>query len=164
MNGTEVEVLLRTALAALLGYVIGAERQYVSNRPAGTSTFSLVSMSSALIAAFAYQSFDVAGASRVIANVLVGVGFLGGGMIVKDLVHIRGLTTAAGMWAMASAGIVIGSGHYFLGVAISLLVLLLFSAEHLDPFIRARLARWLPVASPDPEQSQGTDEPPTKER
>ncbi len=59
-------------------------------------------------------------------------------MIVKDLVHVRGLTTAAGTWAMASAGIVIGAGHYALGVAVSVLVLYLFGAEHVSHFVRGK--------------------------
>jgi len=128
-------------MAAALGYVVGAEREYIAHREAGTSTFSLVSLSSALVTAAAFLLFDPTGASRIVANVLVGVGFLGGGMIVKDLVHVRGLTTAAGTWAMASAGIVVGAGHYALGVAVSVLVLALFSAEHLDHFVRARFSR-----------------------
>jgi putative Mg2+ transporter-C (MgtC) family protein len=139
MSGVEWDILLRAVIAALLGYVVGAEREYIAHREAGTSTFSLVSMSSALVTAAAFLLFDTTGASRIVANVLVGVGFLGGGMIVKDLVHVRGLTTAAGAWAMASAGVVIGAGHYALGVAASVLVLLLFSAEHLDHVVRARL-------------------------
>ncbi len=145
MSGAELEVLLRAVVAGLLGYVVGAEREYVAHREAGTSTFSLVSMSAALVTALASLVFDTAGASRVIANVLVGVGFLGGGMILKHSTHIRGLTTAAGMWAMASAGIVIGSGHYVLGVAVSLVVLLLFGLEHLEPFIGAWLGRRVPT-------------------
>ncbi len=145
MTGADWEVFLRVVVAGLLGYVVGAEREYIAHREAGTSTFGLVSLSSATITAAAFLLFDPTGASRVVANVLVGVGFLGGGMIVKDLVHVRGLTTAAGTWAMASAGIVIGSGHYALGVAASLLVLLLFSAEHLDPFVRARFGGLRPA-------------------
>jgi putative Mg2+ transporter-C (MgtC) family protein len=139
MTGPELDVLGRAVLAGLLGYVVGAEREYIAHREAGTSTFGLVSMSAALVTALAFLLFDVPGASRIIANIMVGVGFLGGGMIVKDLVHVRGLTTAAGMWAMASAGIVIGSGHYGLGLAVSFVVLVLFSAEHLDNFIHKRL-------------------------
>jgi putative Mg2+ transporter-C (MgtC) family protein len=139
MSGLEWEIAVRAVVAALLGYVVGAEREFIAHREAGTSTFSLVSLSSAMVTAAAFLIFDETGASRVVANVLVGVGFLGGGMIVKDLVHVRGLTTAAGTWAMATAGIVIGSGHFALGIVASLLVLLLFSAEHLDHFIRDRL-------------------------
>jgi putative Mg2+ transporter-C (MgtC) family protein len=138
MSGVEWEVFFRALVAALLGYVVGAEREYIAHREAGTSTFSLVSLSSATVTAAAFLLFDPTGASRVVANVLVGVGFLGGGMIVKDLVHVRGLTTAAGTWAMASAGIIVGAGHYALGIAASVLVLLLFSVEHLDRFVRAR--------------------------
>ena len=141
MSGAELDVLWRAVLAGLLGYVIGAERQFIAHRDAGTSTFSLVTMSSAVVTAMASLVFDISGASRVVANILVGVGFLGGGMIVKDSFHIRGLTTAAGMWAMAGAGIVIGTGHLVLGMAVSLLVLLLFSAEHLEAFVRARTAK-----------------------
>lgn len=141
MSGVERDIFVRSLVAAALGYVVSAEREYIAHREAGTSTFSLVSFSAAVVTAAALLLFDPVGASRVVANVLVGVGFLGGGMIVKDLVHVRGLTTAAGTWAMASAGIVIGAGHYALGVAVSVLVLSLFSAEHLDHFIRARFSR-----------------------
>ena len=139
MNGSEIDVLLRGIVAAALGYVVGAEREYIAHREAGTSTFSLVALSAALATSLAALLFDSAGVSRVVANVLVGVGFLGGGMIIKDVAHVRGLTTAAGMWAMASAGMVIGAGHYQLGAAISALILVLFSAEHVDHFVRDRL-------------------------
>jgi putative Mg2+ transporter-C (MgtC) family protein len=150
MSGLEWEIAVRAVVAALLGYVVGAEREFIAHREAGTSTFSLVSLSSAMVTAAAFLIFDETGASRVVANVLVGIGFLGGGMIVKDLVHVRGLTTAAGTWAMATAGIVIGSGHFALGIVASLLVLLLFSAEHLDHFIRDRLTGIADARSGEP--------------
>jgi len=152
MSGLEWDILVRAIVAAALGYIVGAEREYIAHREAGTSTFSLVSLSSATITAAALLLFDAASASRVVANVLVGVGFLGGGMIVKDLVHVRGLTTAAGTWAMASAGIVIGSGHFALGIAASVLVLLLFSAEHMDHFVRGRFG-----GVTDPPQGESAD-------
>ena len=59
----------------------------------------------------------------------------------KDLIHVRGLTTAAGTWAVAISGIVIGAGHYALGAAVSVLVLSRFGAEHLDHFVRAKFSR-----------------------
>jgi putative Mg2+ transporter-C (MgtC) family protein len=65
-------------VAGLLGYFVGAEREYIAHREAGTGTFGLVSMSSALMTAVAFLLFDASGASRIIANILVGVGFLGG--------------------------------------------------------------------------------------
>jgi putative Mg2+ transporter-C (MgtC) family protein len=146
MTSVESDVLVRGVVAALLGYIVGAEREYIARREAGTSTFSLVSLSAAMITALSFLIFDAAGASRIVANVLVGVGFLGGGMIVKDLVHVRGLTTAAGTWAMANAGIVIGAGHILLGVAVSAVVLLLFSMEHVDHFVRSRFPAPAPPA------------------
>src|SRR5260370_42027011 len=111
MSGLEWDILVRTIVAAALGYIVGAEREYIAHREAGTSTFGLVSLSSALVTGAAFLLFDATGASRVVANLLVGVGFLGGGMIVKELVHVRGLTTGGGTWAIASHGCVIGAGH-----------------------------------------------------
>jgi uncharacterized membrane protein YhiD involved in acid resistance len=78
-------------------------------------------------------------------------------MIVKDLIHVRGLTTAAGTWAIASAGIVIGAGHYALGAAAYLLVLLLFSLEHVDHFVRARFGGG---AASGPEEANSGASPP----
>jgi putative Mg2+ transporter-C (MgtC) family protein len=149
MNGVEWDILVRAIVAAARGFIVGAEREYIAHREAGTSTFGLISLSAALVTAAAFLLFDATGASRVVANLLVGVGFLGGGMIVKDLVHVRGLTTAAGTWAMASAGIVIGAGHYALGVAVTVLVLSLFGVEHVSHFVRGKFGIDTDTLAPD---------------
>jgi putative Mg2+ transporter-C (MgtC) family protein len=141
MSGQEIDVLLKVLLAGVLGYAVGAEREYVAHREAGSRTFSLVAMSSALITAMSLDAFGADAAARIIANIMVGVGFLGGGMILKDPGHIRGLTTAAGMWAIAAVGMVVGSGRFGLGVVTGVLILLVFSAERAESAVRRILGR-----------------------
>ena len=133
MTPPDLEVIVRMVLSAALGYVAGLERKYVAHRDAGSSTFSLIALAAAVVSAISLQIFDTAGASRIMANILVGVGFLGGGTIVKQTDHIHGLTTAAGIWAMAAVGMLVGTGQYAVGIAVSVLVLLLFGAEHFEP-------------------------------
>ena len=133
--------MLKVVLAGVLGYVVGAERQLIAHREAGSRTFSLVAMSSALVTALSLDAFGTDSAARIIANIMVGVGFLGGGMILKDPGHIRGLTTAAGMWAIAAVGMAVGSGRFGLGVLAGLLILLVFSAERADSAVRRLLGR-----------------------
>src|SRR5262249_43256540 len=122
-----------------LGYVVGLEREYVAHRAAGSSTFALIAMAAALVTALSLDILDLDSASRVFATVVVGVGFLGGGAIVKESQDIKGLTTAAGIWAMASIGIVVGTGRYGLAVLATVLVLLLLSAEHLEKRLHRRI-------------------------
>jgi putative Mg2+ transporter-C (MgtC) family protein len=139
VTASELEVLARALLAGLLGYLVGFEREYIAHREAGTSTFGLIAMSAALVTALSLNIFGIDAGSRIVANIMVGVGFLGGGTILKEARHIKGLTTAAGIWAMASVGMVIGTGQYVLGIAASLLVLILFALGHLESFVVARL-------------------------
>jgi putative Mg2+ transporter-C (MgtC) family protein len=139
VSGQDLELLLRVVLAGALGYLVGLEREYVAHREAGSSTFGLIAMASALVTALSLDFLGIDNASRVIANVVVGVGFLGGGVIVKEPREIKGLTTAAGIWAMATIGIVVGTGRYGLGVLAAVLVLLLLSAEHLEKRLHRRI-------------------------
>jgi putative Mg2+ transporter-C (MgtC) family protein len=76
---TDLEVMLRFVVAAALGCGAGLERKYVAHRDAGSSTFALIALAAAVVTTLGFQLFDSAGASRVIANIMVGVGFLGGG-------------------------------------------------------------------------------------
>jgi len=140
MSGSELGILLKLVVAGVLGYMVGWEREHVAHREAGTRTFSLVSMTAALVTALSLDAFGADSAARIIANVTVGVGFLGGGMILKDPGRIRGLTTAAGMWAIAGVGIAIGSGRFGLGVLAGVAVFLVFSADRMDSLVR-RLAK-----------------------
>jgi putative Mg2+ transporter-C (MgtC) family protein len=151
VSGDELDIVLKVVVAGVLGYLVGAEREYIAHREAGCRTFSLVAMSSALVTALSIQAFGLDSGARVIANIMVGVGFLGGGMILKDPGHIRGLTTAAGMWAIAGVGMTVGTGRYGLAVLAGLLVLLVFSADRIDLLVRSLIGR--PQSQPDDEEA-----------
>jgi putative Mg2+ transporter-C (MgtC) family protein len=141
MSGVaELELFGKVLLAGLLGFVVGLERELMGS-PAGDRTFSLVALGSALFTAL---SFDVFGASsgndpgRVAANILTGVGFLGGGMILKEGGTVRGLTTAAGIWAVAAVGMAVGTDRYLLAILTTLLIMLVFAAERIYSVKRRR--------------------------
>jgi putative Mg2+ transporter-C (MgtC) family protein len=120
---------LRILLAGVAGAVIGFERELHSH-PAGMRTHLLVSAGSAAFTILSMHGFaDVAGdprvsldPSRVAAQILAGIGFIGGGAILKYGVSIRGLTTAGSLWATAAVGFAFGSGLLLLGGATSLLI------------------------------------------
>jgi putative Mg2+ transporter-C (MgtC) family protein len=132
MMTMELEFLLRLFCAALLGGLIGLEREYRS-KEAGFRTHFLVAMGSALfmiVSAYGFgdamyhdlQRWDV---SRIAAQVVSGIGFIGAGTIIfqKSENVIRGLTTAAGVWVVAAIGLACGGGMYILAIAATVLVL-----------------------------------------
>jgi putative Mg2+ transporter-C (MgtC) family protein len=116
---TNIVVHLLTALAA--GGLIGYERSY-SGRPAGFRTHTLVCMASSLLMLITvYQDMWFGGGSdlvridptRMAQGIMTGIGFLGAGVIVKEGVSVRGLTTAASIWITAAIGVLCGAGFYF---------------------------------------------------
>lgn len=119
-----VELVLRLILAAIVGGFIGIERE-VSNRPAGLRTHILVTVGSALITLVSKDAFYGMGdPSRLAAQIVTGIGFLGAGTIIKNGNSIKGLTTAASLWISAGIGIAIGSGYY-LGALVTAGIVLL---------------------------------------
>jgi len=112
-----VEMLLRLLLSVVLGGVIGYEREHTS-RPAGFRTHILVCVGAALVMVTSEFTFSkYAGLTnidptRLGAQVVSGVGFLGAGTIIRDGFNVRGLTTAASLWAVSCVGIAAGAGFY----------------------------------------------------
>ena len=105
-----ISLLGRAAVAAVLGFVVGCERKH-SGSAAGGRTFALVCLSSAVLTTFAIATFP-GSADRIIANLVTGVAFLGAGLILRrDTGEIKGLTTAAGLWATTALGILVGAGY-----------------------------------------------------
>lgn len=103
----------RIALAALLGFVVGWERE-VRGHPAGARTFALVSGGSAALTVIASDAFPST-AEKLIAGIVTGIGFIGAGIVLQDPHgHVHGLTTAAAIWAMAAVGIMAGSARFVL--------------------------------------------------
>jgi putative Mg2+ transporter-C (MgtC) family protein len=126
----ELAVFGKILLAASLGFVVGLERELMGS-PAGDRTFSLVAVGSALFTVLSIEAFGGSGdtTGRVAANIVTGVGFLGGGMILKEGGTVRGLTTAAGIWATAAVGMAVAADRYLLAVLTTALIGLVFAAE-----------------------------------
>ena len=127
-----LEFVLRIFVAALLGGVIGLEREYRA-KEAGFRTHFLVALGSALFMIVSAYGFEEAAllpghrldVSRVAAQVVSGIGFIGAGTIIfhKSENVVRGLTTAAGVWVVAAIGLACGGGMYALAIAATVLVL-----------------------------------------
>lgn len=130
-----IDVLLRTFLAVILGGLIGYERQ-TKQRPAGFRTHILVCLGSMTVMLLSeimfnkyYELYNITlDPTRMGAQVISGIGFLGAGSIMRSGHNIKGLTTAAGLWSVAAIGLVIGAGFYLVAIIISLvLYIILFS-------------------------------------
>ena len=120
----DLELLARLMLAAVLGGAIGAERE-LNDQPAGLRTHMLLTTGACLftvISAYGFRRGVGTDPSRLAAQIVTGIGFLGGGAIVRDGLTVKGVTTAASIWATASVGVAIGAGSYVLGVGGAVLV------------------------------------------
>lgn len=136
------EMLLRLGFAVLMGAVIGLERELVGKEAgirtnilvaAGASLFTIIGLTLPYLISFSPEHLEEviarnSGFLVIIANVVVGIGFLGAGIIIKHGIHVRGLTTAAVVWFTAAIGIVSGLGLYAFAViaAVSLALILVF--------------------------------------
>jgi len=128
-----LELLLRILVGTVLGGAIGYERD-LHGRPAGLRTHALVALASAtfmvISTRFVYFQHYAQGdlievdASRIAASVVSGIGFLGGGAILRDGITIKGLTTAAGLWLVAAIGMAAGGGMYVESVFVTLIGLM----------------------------------------
>jgi putative Mg2+ transporter-C (MgtC) family protein len=130
--GLQLELSGRLVLAAILGAAIGLERE-LHDHPAGMRTHLLVSLGSAMfavISAYGYSSFFAANPTaqdnpqRIAAQIVSGIGFLGAGAIIQAGRWVRGLTTAASLWATAAIGLAVGSGEYILSLVGTFLIVL----------------------------------------
>jgi len=129
----ELEDLIRILIALVCGGIIGYERES-KNRPAGLRTHMLVCIGAALVMVVSQHLFEqypegVIDPSRLGAQVVSGIGFLGAGTIIRDRFSVTGLTTAATLWGVACIGLAVGSGYYLMGIittGIIFLTLILF--------------------------------------
>ena len=152
----ELSIIVRLVGAAVLGALIGLERE-IHEHPAGMRTHLLVSLGSAGFTVLSIEAFQAPGAdpARVAAQIVTGVGFLGAGAILKEGATIRGLTTAASLWAVAAVGMAAGAAAW--GVAIAITVVVIVSLWPLRLLTRRFVGRQdhrilLRVATDDPHQ------------
>jgi putative Mg2+ transporter-C (MgtC) family protein len=137
-----VSVVVRVILAMILGGSLGLERG-IKNRPAGFRTYMLVCVGATLVMStnqYVYQTFGASDPTRLGAQVVSGIGFLGAGTImVTKRNQIKGLTTAAGLWAVACIGLAIGIGFYAGAIIGGLAIFLANTVLHtLDDKIRQK--------------------------
>ena len=126
------EVLLRVVLAGVLGGAIGAERE-IREREAGLRTHMLVAVGAALftlVSAYGWGDFHFSQKSgvtydptRIAAQIVTGIGFLGAGAIIRQGLAVRGLTTAASLWVVAAIGLAAGAGYYSGAIITTVVVL-----------------------------------------
>lgn len=139
---TELDWLLRIVVAALCGGVIGYERA-IQRKSAGIRTHIVVAIASALFMIVSKYGFndilnmrDIAlDPSRIAAQIVTGISFIGAGTILVRKEQISGLTTAAGVWATAAIGMAIGAGMYFMGILSTALLFLIQMLFHDDVII-----------------------------
>ena len=140
---TETEIISRLLLAALFGALVGLEREW-SGHAAGLRTHTLVSMGAALIMVTniflfeRYSSQATMDITRMAAQVVSGIGFLGAGTIIRSGISVKGLTTAASLWIVAAIGLAAGCGFWTAALTTTLTAILGLS---IFKFISASLAK-----------------------
>jgi putative Mg2+ transporter-C (MgtC) family protein len=138
---TEINLALRLAVGLILGALIGFERE-LHRQPAGFRTHSLVSLGAALftvVSAFGFGG-DLVDPTRIAAQIVSGIGFIGAGTILQYRGHIRGLTTAASLWSVAAIGTAAGAGLFVTAVVGTILILVILSIlDRVESLARRRL-------------------------
>jgi putative Mg2+ transporter-C (MgtC) family protein len=124
----QLDALLRLVLAALAGGILGLERE-TQDKPAGVRTFAVVAIGACLFTLVGELAFDGKDdpVSRLVAQIVTGIGFLGAGTIIQVKDRVEGLTTAAGIWSAAAIGMAFGFGLYLLGIGTTALLLIAFA-------------------------------------
>jgi len=159
--GTQIELTVRLIVALLLGAVIGWERE-LQRMPAGFRTHALVSLGSAIFTVISAYAFTGSSAdpTRVAAQIVSGIGFLGGGAILHYGGTVRGLTTAASLWAVAAVGMAAGAGLFVVAAVSAVLVIVALEVfQRIERFAKRRLD--IPTqrqSPPDPADSDEAEE------
>jgi putative Mg2+ transporter-C (MgtC) family protein len=143
-------------LAILLGCILGAEREY-TGKVAGTRTYGLVSLGAALFTILSLEGIrnfaGMGGVSydplRIAGQVVVGIGFIGAGIIIHQGLKVKGLTTAAGLWVSAAIGMAVGFRFYTLAIFTTLLTFVLLYVIRLLNF-----ESWLKSKLKDKDESE----------
>ncbi len=133
LTAFDLELIIRLLLASLLGGMIGLERE-IHGRPAGFRTHLMVALGSALFMGISLHFFHAYGSlsdglavrvdpARLAAQIVVGIGFLGAGAIIRERASVRGLTTAACLWVAAAIGTACGAGMLLIAVIVTAIAL-----------------------------------------
>ncbi len=148
LDPATADMILQVTVAMLLGAIIGAQRS-TSNKTAGMRTYALITMGSCLFVVISHliadqyvgiTSFDPL---HVAAQIVVGIGFVGGGLIMTQGKKISGITTAAGLWVSAGVGMAVGFHLYTLAIFVTIVILFIFSTLwHFEKIIQKYVAKY----------------------
>lgn len=122
LSSDNLKIIIQLFMAVLLAGLLGFERQR-AQKPAGLRTYALVGLGACMLTFISMNAFDrfigvtSFDPSRIISNIIVGIGFIGAGLIFHQGIKVEGLTTATGIWVAAALGIAVGLEMYFLAVA-----------------------------------------------
>jgi putative Mg2+ transporter-C (MgtC) family protein len=159
---SELELLLRIGVAVGLGAALGVEREH-RGQPAGMRTHALVACGAAIFTlAGAYGFADVhrgpnVDPMRVAAQIASGIGFIGGGVILKEGATVRGVTTAASLWAAAAIGLAVGAGLLVVSAAsVAIILVTLVGLRHVRDLLGPRLGAALRVVTVRYDRGHGT--------
>ncbi len=140
MTELELTIVLRAGLAALLGYLIGWERN-VLGEPIRARAVALAASTAATLVALT-EAFYPDETARVVAGVVTGIGFLGAGAILRSSSgEVSGHTTAASLWAMSAIGMAVGSGHELLGILLAVVLYTIIAISEWPILTRLRQVR-----------------------
>ena len=141
LSEADLIIVGRAALAAVLGFIIGWERQVTGSPIRGGRTIGLAALTAASLTALGHEIFAT-GTDRIVQGIVTGIGFLGAGVIIHGAGgEVHGLTTAASMWAMTGIGVAVGSGHELLGILLAALVYLIIALGDWPVLAWLRLSR-----------------------
>lgn len=131
-----LSLLPKILIATVCGMLVGWERE-VKNKVAGIRTHVLVCVGAATFTSIGYLLGDGSDPSRVVAQIITGIGFLGGGVIYKHEDKLLGVTSAAFIWFMASVGVLIGLGYFVTSIIMTIgLLIMLIILEQLEHKIK----------------------------
>jgi putative Mg2+ transporter-C (MgtC) family protein len=152
----QLDLVLRLSVGLVLGAIVGFERE-LHSQPAGFRTHSVVALGSAIFTVVSAYAFSGPGAdpTRIAAQIVSGIGFIGAGTILHSRGQIRGLTTAASLWSVAGIGMAAGAGLYGVAVTGTVLMLIILSIlDRVEAFARRRIG-----LAPDDQRPPDSDGP-----
>lgn len=126
----EINLIIDVCLSFFAGFIIGAERES-RGKDAGISTHTMVIIG-AMLFTFLSSLVDPASKSRIAAQIVSGIGFLGAGLIVKDGANVKNLTTAASIWASGAIGMAFGFNYHVIGIIVTLVIAVIPRIPHFN--------------------------------
>ena len=138
---------LLVLVSIVCGSIVGAERER-ADKPAGLRTLALICLGSTVFTLMSIDSaFGALDRSRIAAQIVTGVGFLGAGAILRERGSVIGLTTAASIWVIAAVGMVVGVGYAFSGLALAVVIYVTLTVWHRLEALYLAPASWKSCAS-----------------